>query len=179
MKNLFDTKSPGRIHIHPDDLAEVQSELSGGGVPVNERTAMTKLPLSADAWELYSAGAAEKPPSYRVGLRAAVRALNAAVKAAAADPGLKVAIKAAKKAAKDSYGDFSRHRLEKSPEWKAVQSAQYVAFRTHIAPVLHKYSEYGAEDSEPYYMATALLGMLTLDALGVTDSFDRRWLRFE
>jgi hypothetical protein len=39
MKDLFDSISPGRIRVHPDDLAEMQSKLRGGGVSVGERYA--------------------------------------------------------------------------------------------------------------------------------------------
>jgi hypothetical protein len=138
----------------------------------------TTLPSSASDWQLYTYEKGERPEG-RVAVRSVVKALNDGVRAAAADPELRAAIKAAKKAGKDSYGDFDRTRLEKSPEWSVLRRAHYTAFRTHIAPALNKYAEYGAADSEPYHVASSTLSGMVLDALGVTDSFSRRWLRFD
>jgi len=105
-----------------------------------------------------------------------VRELNAALRAAAADSGLKDAVKKAKKAARDSWGDFSRSRLEQSPAWKELLTARYAAWRTHVQPVLNKHSDFGTTDSEPYHVGSTWLSRAILDALGVTDSFDRTFL---
>jgi len=135
----------------------------------------TTLPSSADAWQIFS----PETPAERVAIRSVVKALNDGVRAAAADPALRAAIKAAKKAGKDSWGDISRHRMERSPEWSVLRQAYFTAFRAHIAPVLHKYAAYGAADSEPNYVASHTLNGMVLDALGIVDDFDRRWLRFD
>lgn len=136
----------------------------------------TTLPASANAWQLYTYEDGERPEG-RVAIRSVVKALNDGVRAAAADPALRAAIKAAKKAARDSWGDFSRSKLDKSPEWQAVRRAQYAAYRTHIGPVLSKYAEYGASDSEPRYVASSTLNGMVLDAMGITDDFSRNWFR--
>jgi hypothetical protein len=128
-------------------------------------SAATRLPASADAWQLYEGAPVT-----------VVRELNAALRAAAMDSGLKEAVKKAKKAARDSYGDFSRHRLERSEAWKELLTAQYAAFRTHVQPVLNKHSEFGTTDSEPYHVASGWLSRTILDALGVTEPFDRTFL---
>lgn len=128
--------------------------------------AAARLPASAAAWQLYEGAPVT-----------VVRELNAALRAAAMDSGLKDAVKKAKKSSRDSWGDFSRSLLEQSPAWKELLSAQYAAFRTHIEPVLNKHSEFGASDSEPYHVASDWLTRTTLDALGVTEAFDRNFLR--
>ena len=136
----------------------------------------TTLPSSASAWQLYTYEKGERPEG-RVAIRSVVKALNDGVRSAAADPALRAAIKAAKKAGKDSYGDFDRHRLEKSPEWSVLRRAQYAAYRTHIEPVLSKYAVYGAYDTEPRYVASHTLNGMVLDAMGITDDFSRNWFR--
>lgn len=128
-------------------------------------SAATRLPASADAWHLYKGAPVT-----------VVRELNAALRAAAMDSGLKGAVKKAKKAARDSYGDFSRYHLERSEAWEELLTARYAAFRTHVQPVLNKHSEFGATDSEPHHVASGWLSRTILDALGVTDSFDRNFL---
>lgn len=128
-------------------------------------SAATRLPASADAWQLYEGAPVT-----------VVRELNAALRAAAMDSSLKNALKKAKKAARDSYGDFSRYHLERSEAWKELLSAHYAALRTHVQPVLNKYSDFGAADPEPYRVASGWLSRMILDALGVTDSFDRNFL---
>lgn len=68
-------------------------------------------------------------------------------------------------------------KFEGSPEWGAVVRAQSAAFRTHIEPALNRYAEYGAADTEPYYVARTTLKGMVLDAMGITDEYDRDWLR--
>lgn len=134
----------------------------------------TTLPASARAWQLYTFEDGDRPAG-RVAIRSVVKALNDGVRAAAADPGLRAAIKAAKKV-RSMY--WSASRLEKSPEFRAVRAAQYEAFSKHIEPVLGKYAAYGAADSEPAYVANSTLNGMVLDALGITDDWDRDWLRY-
>lgn len=132
----------------------------------------TTLPATARAWQLYTFENGERPEG-RVAIRSVVKALNDGVRAAAADPALRAAIKAAKKA----RGRFwSTSDFEKSPEWRAVYAAQSAAFRTHIEPALNKYADYGASDTEPYYVARRTLKGMVLDAVGITDDYHRRWL---
>lgn len=134
----------------------------------------TTLPASARAWQLYTFDEGAAKPAGRVAIRSVVKALNDGVRAAAADPDLRAAIKAAKKVWSRywSVSDF-----EKSAEWKAVVRAQSAAFRSHIEPALNRYADYGAADSEPYYVARTTLTGMVLDAMGITRDFDRDWLR--
>jgi predicted DNA-binding WGR domain protein len=127
--------------------------------------AAVRLPASASAWQLYEGAPVT-----------VVRELNAALRAAAMDSGLKEAVKKAKKSSRDSWGDFSRSRLEQSTAWKELLSARYAAWRTHVQPVLNKHSEFGATDSEPYHVASGWLNRTIMDALGVTETFDRNFL---
>lgn len=133
----------------------------------------TTLPASARAWQLYTFDEGERPEG-RVAIRSVVKALNDGVRAAAADPSLRAAIKAAKKV-------WSRYHMvskfEGSPEWGAVVRAQSAAFRAHIEPALNRYADYGAADTEPYYVARTTLKGMVLDAMGITRDFDRDWLR--
>ena len=133
----------------------------------------TTLPASASAWQLYTYEDGERPAG-RVAIRSVVKALNDGVRSAAADPALRAAIKGARKVWRDHW---SRQDFEKSPEWRAVRSAQYAAYRTHIQPVLSKYADYGASDSEPRYVARHTLNGMVLDAVGITDDFSRKWFR--
>lgn len=133
----------------------------------------TTLPASASAWQLYTFEDGERPAG-RVAIRSVVKALNDGVRAAAADPALRAAIKAARKPWRDHW---SRQDFEKSPEWRDVVRAQYAAYRAHIEPVLSKYADYGASDSEPRYVASSTLNGMVLDAVGITDDFSRKWFR--
>lgn len=138
-------------------------------IPANTHRTLSagvRLPASASAWQLYEGAPVT-----------VVRELNAALRAAAMDSGLKEAVKKAKKSSRDSWGDFSRSRLEQSPAWKELLSARYAAWRTHVAPVLNKHSEFGTTDSEPYHVASGWLNRTIMDALGVTEAFDRNFLR--
>lgn len=130
----------------------------------------TKLPATAEAWQLYTHSDREQI-SNRVALRTVVKELNDSVRAAIADPNLRAAIKAAKKVRYWSISEF-----EKTPEWKAVRRAQSAAFHSHIESALHRYADYGAADTEPYYVAQSTLNGMVLDAMGITDKFDREWL---
>lgn len=133
----------------------------------------TTLPANAESWQLYTLKEDLAHPAGRVALRAVVKALNDSVRSAAADPTLRAAIKAAKKSWQDHW---SLPDFEKSPDWQAVRSAQYAAYRAHIEPVLSKYAYYGASDSEPSYVASSILNGMILDAMGITNELDRNFL---